>query len=48
MEKTLWTGNDDGETVAHIEALDEREEVRTITDLFKSILDRKRGLPIRI
>ncbi len=44
MEKTLWTGNDDGETVAHIEALDEREEVRIITDLFKSILDKEKGL----
>ena len=44
MEKTLWTGNDDGETVAHIETLDEREEVRTITDLFKSILDKEKGL----
>jgi DNA helicase-2/ATP-dependent DNA helicase PcrA len=30
--------------VAHIEALDEREEVRTITDLFKSILDCGDGL----
>ena len=30
--------------VAHIEALDEREEVRTITDLFKSILDQGKGL----
>ncbi|MBE9531883.1 MAG: UvrD-helicase domain-containing protein, partial [Proteobacteria bacterium] len=44
MEKTLWTGNEDGEMVAHIETLDEREEVRTITKLFKSILDAGKGL----
>jgi DNA helicase-2/ATP-dependent DNA helicase PcrA len=39
LEKTLWTGNDEGELAAHVETLDERDEVRAITDLFKSVMD---------
>ena len=47
LEKTLWTGNDEGELAAHVETLDERDEARTITGLFKSILETESGLSYR-
>ena len=39
LDKTLWTGNEEGEPVVHIETLDEREEARRITELFRGLLD---------
>ena len=38
MEKKLWTENAEGHSVMHIEATDERDEVRRIALFFKALM----------
>ncbi len=47
MEKRLWTENDEGHRVMHIEATDERDEVRRITLFFKALMNEDRSMGLK-